>query len=492
MSSIHKPGCLGICAAVIALMVAPFSVAQQPSPLAQGDPSPLIVLAQQAPNATSWALASLDQIVPNDIRQNLTFLREDLIDEGKLHPKTGLDAYRIGYQLCNTIIATLDERDKALVQAGMTIAQANAKTSVTSRTLDARRNYLMNWPQYAREESQRGELERQAVNNAAVIKEQPKVQWADRAGQLRASLDELYVKYRDSLRQDAGLVAVMARTGTVVGKSDPSPAGGVTITPRTIAPAKTVPSGPMTVGGVLTNTLGMKFVPVKGTDVLFCIHETRYRDYAVYAAEVSSVDGTWQNQTVQGFTITERAEDHPVMNVTWEEAQAFCSWLSNKDGKTYRLPSDREWSIAVGIGRDEKWTPDTLPMSLQQKAENLFPWKGGFPPKTSDKAGNYADTSHKEKAPRNDIGFVEGFDDGFPTTAPVMSLKANVLGIYDLGGNVWEWCEDWYDGTKTERVLRGASWGCGARTQLLSSYRIHRGPGTRHNQNGFRCVLVMP
>jgi len=239
-----------------------------------------------------------------------------------------------------------------------------------------------------------------------------------------------------------------------------------------------------------TNTLGMKFVLVKGTKVMFCIHEVRYKDYAAYAAESQGVDGAWKDQTSDGYAITERNEDHPVVKVSWEDAQKFCAWLSKKEGKLYRLPTDAEWSIAVGIGRSEKWKKETTPATVFQD-QNEFPWGGDLPPKTKDQAGNYSDESRKAKAPHGDVQYLENYDDGFPTTAPVMSYQPNKLGLYDLGGNVWEWCEEWYDNAQKDRVHRGGSWNDGHyRGNLLSSYRNHDIPGFRHNCTGFRCVLV--
>jgi len=241
-----------------------------------------------------------------------------------------------------------------------------------------------------------------------------------------------------------------------------------------------------------TNTLGMKFVLVKGIDVMFCVHEVRYKDYAAYAAESQGVDSGWKDQTFDGFAITERNADHPVVNVSWEDAQKFCAWLSQKEGKTYRLPTDEEWSIAVGLGRAEKRPKGTTPAMLSQKENTEFPWGGDFPPRTKDQAGNYSDESRKAKAPRADEQYLENYDDGHPTTAPVMSYKPNKLGLYDLGGNVWEWCEDWYDNAKIDRVFRGGSWNHDDRGPLLSSSRGRRLPGHRNDHyGGFRLVLVV-
>jgi formylglycine-generating enzyme required for sulfatase activity/serine/threonine protein kinase len=234
------------------------------------------------------------------------------------------------------------------------------------------------------------------------------------------------------------------------------------------------------------NTLGMKFVPVKDTDVLFCIHETRYKDYAAYAKDTPGVDKAWENQTHDGFTINERPEDHPVVHVSWDDAQAFCAWLSKKEGKTFRLPTDREWSVAVGIDREEKWKDDTTPATVF-KPQDAFPWGNRWPPPKG--AGNFADESRRAKAPGNNARWIEGYDDGFPTTAPVMSFDANKLGLFDLGGNVWEWCEDWIDNAKTGRVLRGGAWGNNDHGGLLSSYRSPRTPEYRSLNHGFRVVV---
>ena len=129
---------------------------------------------------------------------------------------------------------------------------------------------------------------------------------------------------------------------------------------------------------------------------------------------------------------------------------------------------------------------------LSGRDKSSFPWGGDFPPKTADRAGNYGDASKKAKAPRPDIQYLEDYDDGFPTTAPVMSFKPNALGLYDLGGNVWEWCEDWIDDAHQDRVLRGASWLYSDRAHLLSSHRGHRAYNDRSYNDGFRVVLVQP
>lgn len=162
------------------------------------------ILKEQAPNAVEWALAPLDQAAPGNIRQNLTFLREDLLDEGKEKPKASAAAYALGSQICNTILAAFEERNQARARAGFRAVEASASTGVTSEALEARRNYKMSWPQFAREESQRAELKSQAEGNAQVMAEKPKLEWTQRTTAYRKTLDALYSQFRDALRQGDG------------------------------------------------------------------------------------------------------------------------------------------------------------------------------------------------------------------------------------------------------------------------------------------------
>ena len=241
--------------------------------------------------------------------------------------------------------------------------------------------------------------------------------------------------------------------------------------------------GGVTAGG-FTNTLGMKFVPVKGTSVLFCIHETRRKDYAVYASEVPGVNGSWRTAKRGDVPVSEK-DDDPVVSVNWDDANAFCTWMSKKEGKTYRLPTDREWSVAVDIGSIEEGKEGGTPESLSGKIADVFPWGTEWPPPPG--AGNFADTSCKEMFPTQKT--LEGYSDGFATTAPVMSFKASKMGLFDMSGNVWQWCGDWFNAAQAERVMRGGAWTDGGKGLLLSSERGHAPPGGRDVNRGFRCVV---
>lgn len=236
------------------------------------------------------------------------------------------------------------------------------------------------------------------------------------------------------------------------------------------------------------NSLGMPFVPVPDTRVLFCMHETRRKDYAAYAEAVPGVDPTWQKQIFPACPVTVRSEDHPVARVSPEDAAGFCLWLSKKERRTYRLPSDREWSLAVGLGPREAWTPGATPESLNDRISDEFPWGKAWPPPPD--AGNFSDQSRKARAFDRLASYAENVDDGFPVTAVVMSFAPNHLGLYDMGGNVFEWVEDWWNEARQDRTFRGGSWQNCERGMLLSSHR-HRttSPSKRCGDLGFRIVL---
>ncbi len=112
----------------------------------------------------------------------------------------------------------------------------------------------------------------------------------------------------------------------------------------------------------------------------------------------------------------------PVINVSWDDAQSYVQWLSRNTGKTYRLPTEAEWEYAARGGtRTEYW------------------W------------GN--DVGHNNA---NCNGCGSQWDNNM--TAPVGSFRANPFGLYEMLGNVYQWCQDCYDGNCGERVIRGGSW----------------------------------
>ena len=241
-----------------------------------------------------------------------------------------------------------------------------------------------------------------------------------------------------------------------------------------------------------TNSLGMVFVPGPSTKVSFSIWETRVKDFAAFAATNPKLEGTnWSHAFYHGVTPVSPGPDFPVVNVSWSDGNRFCAWLTSIEraagiisaNQFYRLPTDAEWSWAVGIGGLET---GATPKETSAKLENNFPWGTNFPPPPG--AGNFADQAALNYF--TNWPHIKNYNDGFVTTAPVGSFTPNALGIYDLAGNALEWCDDFYDASLRQKVLRGGAWNnCGPKS-LLSSYREHVAPERFSVVTGFRCALV--
>jgi formylglycine-generating enzyme required for sulfatase activity len=142
---------------------------------------------------------------------------------------------------------------------------------------------------------------------------------------------------------------------------------------------------------------------------------------------------TWRNP---GFAQT---DDHPVVNVSWNDAIAFCDWLSGLDGlkpfdhvharrpwdgEGYRLPTEAEWEYACRSGTTTRY-------------------QSGDDPETLATVGNIADGTARAKC--SSWTWAIAAQDGYVYTAPVGRFRANAFGLYDMHGNVLEWCWDWYD-----------------------------------------------
>ncbi len=244
--------------------------------------------------------------------------------------------------------------------------------------------------------------------------------------------------------------------------------------------ARILPGASPPGGTVFTNSLNMNFVPVG--EVLFSTGETRRSDFEKFSDSVDhQAKQDWRSP---GF---EQTGEHPVVNVTWNDAMAFCNWLTEAEREAgvisedqyYRLPTDLEWSRAVGLGEERGTTPESRDMGVT----GVYPWGTEWPPTGS--AGNFTGTESDSRVA------IPGYDDGHVHTAPIGSFPPNAYGIYDMGGNVWEWCFDWMNRDQRDRVLRGGSWQSGGlRLSLLSSVRICSNPDETADHYGFRVVLV--
>jgi hypothetical protein len=119
---------------------------------------------------------------------------------------------------------------------------------------------------------------------------------------------------------------------------------------------------------------------------------------------------------------------------------------------------------------------------------NIFPWGGTWPP--PPRAGNYSGDEAVGHETWKGQSILRGYHDNFPQTAPVGSFAANGFGLFDLGGNAWEWCDDLYKPTQASRVMRGASFNNGGRGGLYSAKRDQHPPEDRQSSYGFRIVIA--
>ncbi len=153
--------------------------------------------------------------------------------------------------------------------------------------------------------------------------------------------------------------------------------------------------------------------------------------------------------------------NRPVINVSWDDAVAYCQWLSNTTGKTYRLPTEAEWEYSARGGENYKYAGSN--------DVNTTAW-------------NTTNSDSK--------------------THPVGQKQANGFGLYDMAGNVWEWCSDYYSdynsnsqsnpigaASGSNRVLRGGRWGSVAQNCRVLS-RNNRTPADRDDGLGFRVVCL--
>ena len=138
-----------------------------------------------------------------------------------------------------------------------------------------------------------------------------------------------------------------------------------------------------------------------------------------------SLGATWKTAG------SEATEEHPVVLVSWNDAVAFCEWLSRKEGATYRLPTEAEWEYACRAGTTTRyWTGDD-PQTLVTAANGP---DASF--RSSFGSGPYPDP----------IGYATlSGRDGYVGASPVAKFRANPFGLHDMHGNVWEWCHDGYD-----------------------------------------------
>ncbi len=250
-----------------------------------------------------------------------------------------------------------------------------------------------------------------------------------------------------------------------------------------------VASGVRPVGPFQTNTLGMTFAWIPpGTFLMGSPTNEPDREGYTGADETQHgvtltkgfhlgidpvTQAQWQAVIGANPSHFKGESNLPVENVSWEDCVAFCAALGKKDGKTYRLPTEAEWEYACRAGTT---TPFHFGDTISVNQANYD--------------GNHTYGNGKKGVYRQ-------------KTTPVGSFPANAWGLYDVHGNVWEWCADWFgpyqEGELRDpqyfvggdaRVLRGGSW-VNFPGYCRSAYRLRRAPGYRHIFIGCRVVLCL-
>jgi sulfatase modifying factor 1 len=175
----------------------------------------------------------------------------------------------------------------------------------------------------------------------------------------------------------------------------------------------------------------------------------------------------------------DQSADHPVVDVDWFDAVAFCQWLSKKEGCHYRLPTEAEWEYCSRAGEQ---TP--------------YPW-GDNP----DAGAGYCNGCDQTAKNRFTIFPPFSWTDGYEFTSPVTAFKPNTWRIYDPVGNVLQWCSDWFGNYPPDaavdptcpasgilRVLRGGAFVYGPK-HCRCAFRGRNNPDFRNFYIGFRVVL---
>jgi len=214
------------------------------------------------------------------------------------------------------------------------------------------------------------------------------------------------------------------------------------------------------------------------------VTDTDYKTDAEKDGGCYSYDGEWKKKEGTSWRnppILEQDGSHPVACVSWNDAKAFAKWLSKESGTEFRLPTEAEWEYACRAG-----------------TTTIRFWGEG-----PDDACRYANVHDRTSKRVNKFDWKHhACDDGYAVTAPVGTFQPNAFGLYDMLGNVWEWCEDVYDknayskhGRKNPvvtsggsfRVFRGGSWYSGP-WDVRCANRFGVDPGVRNDDVGFRLL----
>lgn len=182
-----------------------------------------------------------------------------------------------------------------------------------------------------------------------------------------------------------------------------------------------------------------------------------------------------ESQRYYGFHLNDR--NQPVVSVSWEDARNYCSWLNRNfsnqipPGYFCRLPTEKEWETFAACGNNR-----------------AFPWGNQWPPPDGwNYRGEETSRGVFRLLKRTDV--IKGHRDKFIVACPVDQSGTNEWSLYGVGGNVWEWCQDWFDTNDASRVLRGASWSNYQQGIIALTNRTDGYPQGTNAMIGLRVVI---
>ena len=259
---------------------------------------------------------------------------------------------------------------------------------------------------------------------------------------------EGYETVTKSVTVTAGKTATCS--ATLKKKQAPQPAVQQPTTAATTA-STSAPSQTITVGSV-----SFTMIRVEGaTSGTFYIGETEVTQ-ALWEAVMGSNPSNF------------KGANRPVERVSWNDCKEFISRLNSATGKTFRLPTEAEWEFAARGGNRS--------MGYKYSGSN-----------TMDEVGWYYENSGNSRLDDNNWESDKLSSNGC-CTHPVKQKKANELGLYDMSGNVWEWCEDLYDSSGSYRVSCGGCW-YGSASYCRVADRYYGSPTNSYYNLGFRLAL---
>ena len=239
-------------------------------------------------------------------------------------------------------------------------------------------------------------------------------------------------------------------------------------------------------GDIVTNSIGMKLVAIPagnftmGSPAGEKDHQNNEQQVAVtitqpfLMGQTEVTQGQWKavmgTEPWKGQSYTKEGANYPATCVSWHDATEFCAALSQKEAKTYSLPTEAQWEYACRAG-----TPTAFSFGANEALLSTYAWWGGI---VGDGNAQNAQYAHA-----------------------VATKKPNPVGLYDMHGNCWEWCSDYYADALpggndpkgpfagSARVIRGGSWDNNA-FSCRSASRFSLVPAFRHSSYGFRVVRL--